>query len=125
MNVVDSSAWLEYFANGPNASYFAPAVEDVGELLVPSLTISEVFRRVFQQAGESQALNAVAAMQQGRVVDLDERIALSAARVSLECKLPLADSVVLATARAFSATVWTQDEDFKGLPDVRYRRKKS
>jgi predicted nucleic acid-binding protein len=125
MNVVDSSAWLEYFANGPNASYFAPAVEDVGALIVPSLTIYEVFRRVFQQAGESRALHAVAAMQQGRVVDLDERIALSAARVSLECKLPLADSVVLATARAFSATLWTQDEDFKGLPDVQYRRKKS
>ncbi len=84
-----------------------------------------MFKRVYKQAGEGQALHVVAAMRQGRVVDLDERIALSAARVSLELRLPLADSVVLATARAHSATLWTQDEDFKGLPDVQYRKKKS
>jgi predicted nucleic acid-binding protein len=121
MNVVDSSAWLEYFANGSNASYFAPAIERTEELLVPSLTLYEVFKRVLQQRDEGHALQAVAVMQQGRVVELDARLALLAARISVERKLPMADSVILATGRAFGATVWTQDEDFKGLPAVQIR----
>ncbi len=124
MNVVDSSAWLEYFTNGPNASFFSKPIEQIDELLVPSLTIYEVFKRVLQQRDESDALQAVAVMQQGTVVDLDARIALSAARVSLEAKLPMADSLVLATARASEATLWTQDVHFKSLPGVQYRRKK-
>ncbi len=124
MNVVDSSAWLEYFANGPNAAFFATAVEKIDDLIVPSLTIYEVFKRVLQQRNEGDALQAVAVMQQGEVVDLDARIALSAARISLEYKLPMADSVVLATARAHGATLWTQDADLKDLPRVQYRKKR-
>ncbi len=124
MNVVDSSAWLEYFANGPNAAFFATAVEKIDDLIVPSLTIYEVFKRVLQQRNEGDALQAVAVMQQGGVVDLDARIALSAARISLEYKLPMADSVVLATARAHGATLWTQDADLKDLPGVQYRKKR-
>lgn len=124
MNVVDSSAWLEYFANGPNAAFFATAVEKIDDLIVPSLTIYEVFKRVLQQRNEGDALQAVAVMQQGEVVDLDARIALSAARISLEYKLPMADSVVLATARAHGATLWTQDADLKDLPGVQYRKKR-
>lgn len=124
MNVVDSSAWLEYFANGPNASFFAPAIERTDELLVPSLVLYEVFKRVLQQRDEGHALQAVAVMQQGTVVDLDSRLALVAARISLERKLPMADSVILATARASGATVWTQDVDFKGLAGVQFRRRK-
>ncbi len=124
MNVVDSSAWLEYFTNGPNASFFSRPIEQIDELLVPSLTIYEVFKRVLQQRDEGDALQAVAVMQQGTVVDLEARIALSAARISLDAKLPMADSVVLATARAYEATLWTQDVDFKSLPGVQYRRKK-
>ncbi len=125
MNLVDSSAWLEYFANGPNASVFSPPIERIDELLVPSLTLYEVFKRVLQQRDEGHALQVVAAMQQGTVVDLDARIALSAARISYENKLPMADSVILATARAYGAVVWTQDADFKGLPDVQYRKRKA
>jgi predicted nucleic acid-binding protein len=125
MKVVDSSAWLEYFANGPNASFFAPAIEQTEDLLVPSLTLHEVFKRILQQREEGSALQAVAAMQQGTVVDLDARIALDAARISLKHKLPLADSVILATAQAFDAAVWTQDDDFKDIPGVQYRKKKS
>ena len=124
MNVVDSSAWLEYFANGPNAAFFATAVEKIDDLIVPSLTIYEVFKRVLQQRNEGDALQAVAVMQQGEVVDLDARIALSAARISLEYKLPMADSVVLATARAHGATLWMQDADLKDLPRVQYRKKR-
>jgi len=123
MNVVDSSAWLEYFADGPNASFFAKPIERTEDLIVPSLVIYEVFKRVLQQRNETDALRAVALMEQGRVVPLDASIALSAARISLAHQLPMADSVILATTRAFGATLWTQDADFEGLPDVRYRPK--
>ncbi len=124
MNVVDSSAWLEYFANGPNASFFAGVVEQPDSLIVPSLTLFEVFKRVLQQRDENDAFQAVAIMQQGQVVDLDSSIALDAARVSVEVKLPMADSVILATARAYDATLWTQDSDFKGLSGIQYRKRK-
>ena len=120
MNVVDSSGWLEYFADGPAASAFAPVIGKVDELVVPTISLYEVFKRVSLQRGEGQALMAVAFMQQGRVSDLDEAIALSAARISAEAKLPMADSVILATARAFSATLWTQDVDFAGMKGVQY-----
>jgi toxin FitB len=124
MNVVDSSAWLEYFANGPNAEYFAPAIEKTAELLVPSLALYEVFKRVLQQRDEESALQAVAVMQQGTVIDLDAPLALLAARCSLEHRLPMADSVILATARSHDAILWTQDADFKGIQGVEYRKQK-
>ena len=123
MNVVDSSAWLEYFADGPNAEVFAPAIERTAKLLVPSLCLFEVFKRVLQQRGEGPGLQAVAVMRQGTVVELDEVLALTAARLSAELKLPMADSVILATARHYRATVWTQDADFEGLPGVRFVKK--
>ena len=124
MNVVDSSAWLEYLADGPNAGFFAPAVENSRELIVPSITILEVFKRVLQQRGENDALQAVALMQEGRIVDLDASLALSAAKLSAGLKLPMADSIILATARAHKATIWTQDADFEKLPDAKYKPKK-
>ena len=125
MNVVDSSAWLEYFANGPNASFFARPIEETDELVVPSLTVYEVFKRVLQQRDESDALRAAAVMQQGSVVSLDVQLALFAARVSLDTRLPMADSVILATTRLHQATLWTQDADFEGLPGVRYRPRRT
>jgi predicted nucleic acid-binding protein len=124
VNVVDSSAWLEYFADGPNAGFFAPAIEETEELVVPSIVLLEVFKRFLQQRSESEALQAAAIMRQGKIVDLDGALALSAAKVGVTSKLPLADSIILATARRFDATVWTQDEDFDGLPGVKYRSKK-
>ncbi len=123
MNVVDSSAWLEYFADGPNAPAFAPPIQATADLVVPSITLLEVFKRVYQQRGEGPALQAVALMQQGQVIDLDGPLALAAAKLSADTKLPLADSVVLATARQCEATLWTQDVDFEGMPGVRYRAK--
>jgi toxin FitB len=125
VNVVDSSAWLEYFADGPNAGFFASAIEATDELVVPSICLLEVFKRVCQQRGEGPALQAVALMQQGRVVDLDSPLALIAARIGTDTELALADSVVLATARQSDATLWTQDADCKDLPDVRFRARKS
>lgn len=120
MNVVDSSGWLEYFADGRNAAFFAPAIEATAELVVPTLSLYEVFRRLLQQRGEAPALQAVAVMHQGKVVELDASLALRAARLGLELRLPLADSVMLATAQAFDAALWTQDEDFEGREGVRY-----
>jgi toxin FitB len=120
MNIVDSSGWLEYFADEKNADFFAPAVTSVAELIVPTISIYEVFKRIRQQRSQSDALNAVAQMQQGKVVDLDATIALSAANLSISLKLPLADSVMLATARFYHATLWTQDAHFKDLEGVEY-----
>ena len=122
-NVVDSSAWLEYFADGAGAVHFASVIESVGRLVVPAICVLEVFKVVLRQRGESDALQAVALMQQGAVVDLDESLALAAAKVGVEYKLPLADSVVYATAQSVGGVVWTQDDDLEELPDVEYFRK--
>ena len=124
MNVADSSAWLEYFADGPNAGRFAPAIEDVDRLIVPSICLLEVFKRVLQQRGEQEGLQAIALMQQATVENLTAEIALAAARLSFDLKLPLADSVVLATSRKHEAVLWTQDSDFDGIDGVKYFAKK-
>ena len=120
MNVVDSSGWLEYLADGSNANFFAPAIENVAALIVPTISLLEVFKRVLQQRNENDALQAVALMQQGKVVELNDELALSAASLGQKLKLPLADSVIYATAMSHEATLWTQDDHFKGLPRVRY-----
>jgi predicted nucleic acid-binding protein len=125
MNVVDSSAWLEYFADGANASFFAGPIEDIEALVVPTISLFEVFKRVFQQRDESAALQATAAMHQGTVVDLGAELAVSAAALSVDLKLPLADSIILATARKYSAELWTQDADFEGIEGVRYRTRRA
>lgn len=120
MNVVDSSAWLEYFADGPNASFFARAIERPTDLLVPTLSLYEVFKRILQQEDETAALRAVAVMEQGSIVDLTSDLALAAARTSVGTGLPTADSIMLATARAYRATLWTQDADFEGMAGVQF-----
>ncbi len=124
MKVVDSSGWLEYFGEGPNADFFAAAIENVEELVVPTLSLYEVFKRVLQQRGEGAALQAVAVMMEGQVVELTVEIALEAARLSVQERLPMADSVMLATARAYGAELWTQDADFEGKEGVRYVAKR-
>ena len=120
MNLVDSSVWLEYFAGGPQAGQFAAVIEDVTHLIVPTIVLLEVTRRVMQQRGEDDALQVAAVLHQGRVVVLDSGIALSAAQLGVAHKLPLADSIIYATAKQFGATVWTMDADFQGLAGVRY-----
>ena len=120
MNVVDSSGWLEYFGDGPNAAYFAGPLAKADDLIVPAISVFEIFKRVLQQRDEASALQAAALMQQGRTVALDPALAMAAARLSFELKLPMADSIILATARQFNAVLWTQDADFENLPGVRY-----
>jgi predicted nucleic acid-binding protein len=120
MNVVDSCAWLEFFADGPNAKSFLAPLKRPSELIVPSITILEVFKRMAQQRGEDAALSVAAFMSEGQVIPLDDSIAIAAAKLGIELSLPLADSVILATARAFGAVLWTQDRHFQGIDGVRY-----
>ncbi len=123
MNVVDSSGWLAWFANESGAGSFEAAIENAKSLLVPSICIAEVFKTVARQRGEGDALQAIAVMHQGEVISLDGELAVSAAALGLKHELPLADSIVYATAQSHNATVWTQDEDFDGIPGVRFFRK--
>ena len=123
MNVIDSSGWLEYFIGGKNANFFAPVIEDTANVIVPTISIFEVFKRTLIDKTRDDALEAVAMMYDGKIVDLDREIALIAAELSFELKLPMADSIILATARANDATLWTQDVHFKELAGVKYIKK--
>jgi predicted nucleic acid-binding protein len=125
MNVVDSSGWLEYFGEGKNASFFARPIQDIENLIVPTICIYEVFKRLLSLRDKEEALRAVGVMSLGQLIELDRQLALNAARISLDLKLALADSIILATARASGATLWTQDEHFKDLEDVKYVAKRT
>lgn len=118
MNLVDSSGWIEYFFSGPNASFFADPIEAIQDLIVPTVCLYEVFKKVNVVADEARALQTIAQMKQGRVVALTEDIALNASLISIKRKLPMADSLIYATAKALDAVVWTQDEHFRKLPGV-------
>lgn len=124
MNIIDSSAWLEYFADGPNAKHFTTPLRDAAALVVPVISIYEVFKVVLRESGENEALQAAAAMQRGTVVDLTAKLAIAASKLSLQHGLPMADSIILATGQAFDATIWTQDSDFKDMSGVKYFPKK-
>ena len=124
MNVVDTSGWLAYFAGEPNAKHFAPALQTPQELVVPTVTLYEVFKVVLRESSESAGLQAVAAMQKGTVADITPKLALAAGKLSLRHALPMADAIILATAQTFEATLWTQDAHFKGIDGVKHIIKK-
>ena len=124
MNVVDSSGWLEYFARGTNTSYFAPVVKATDILVVPTVCIYEVFKRLLAQRGEESALQAMGIMSLGIIADFTQEIAVNAAYISSEFKIAMADSIILATTRAYDAILWTQDADFEGIGGVEYTEKK-
>jgi len=124
MNIVDSSGWLAYFADEPNARNFLPPLKDTASLVVPTVCIYEVFKVVLRESGENKALQAAVAMRKGTVVDLTSSLAIAASKISLELGIPMADSIVLATAQEFNAIIWTQDSDFKGISNVKYFSKK-
>lgn len=123
MNVVDTSGWLEYFSRGTNASFFAPVVKATDTLVVPTVCMYEVFKRLLAQRGEESALQAIGIMSLGIIADLTREIAVSAASISFEFKIAMADSIVLATTRAYDGTLWTQDIDFEGIDGVQYIEK--
>lgn len=125
MNIVDSSGWIEYIADDSNANFFEESIVDSENLLVPTICLYEVFKRVLQEFGEERALDAMGIMSLGTIIDLDRQIAIHAAQISNELKLAMADSIILATARAYAAVLWTQDEHFKGIEGVKYKEKKN
>ena len=120
MNIIDSSGWLEYFSDGPNAIHYLPPLNDTSTLIVPVITIYEVFKVVLRESAENEALQAVAAMQKGKIIDLNATIAMDASKLSLKHNLPMADSIILATARAYDCVIWTQDSDFQHIEGVNY-----
>jgi len=124
MNIVDSSGWLAYFADEPNAKHFLIPLNDTASLVVPTVTIYEVFKVVLRESSENEALQAAVAMRKGTVVDLTASLAIASSKLSLEHNIPMADSIILATAKEFEATIWTQDSDFKNIGDVKYFPKK-
>ena len=125
MHVVDSSGWLEYLIDGKNADFFAPLIHDSDHLVTPSICIYEVCKRVLLQFGEDRALDIIGSMENGLIVDINRQIAIDAALISNNLKLAMADSLILATARAHNATLWTQDKHFQDIEGVRYIEKKS
>lgn len=120
MNVVDSSGWLEYLANGPNASQFAEPLLKLDELIVPIISVYEVFKRTLRERGPVFAFQVAGLMYQGQVVPLNGVLAIDAAFLSNQLSLPMADSIILATASAHGATLWTQDKDFESIEGVKY-----
>jgi predicted nucleic acid-binding protein len=120
MNVVDSSAWLAWFAGEQNAEQFEKAITDTNNLIVPVLCVYEVFKVLLRETNETDALKAITLLQQGRVVDLDTETALNAAKLSFEKSLPMADAIIYTIAEKYRATLWTQDADFEGLSGVKY-----
>jgi predicted nucleic acid-binding protein len=120
MNIIDSSGWLEYFSDGPNAKHYLPPLNDTSSLIVPVIIVYEVFKVVLRESTENEALQAVAAMQKGKVIDLTANIAMKASKISLQHNLPMADSIILATARSYKCRIWTQDSDFKNIDGVSY-----
>ena len=120
MNIIDSSGWLEYFSDGPNANHYLPPLNDPSSLIVPVITIYEVFKVVLRESAENEALQAVSAMQKGKIIDLNAKLAMDASKLSLKHNLPMADSIILATARAHNCVIWTQDSDFQDIENVNY-----
>lgn len=123
MNVVDSCGWLEYIADGPNASFFESALSDLPNLIVPSITIYEVCKRVLLQRGQTFADRAVNAMSRGQVVHLDPDNLRLAAIASVRYKLAMADAIIWQTAQLHRAQLFTQDSDLMDAPNVQYRAK--
>jgi predicted nucleic acid-binding protein len=124
MKLVDSCGWLEYLADTVNADNFADAINDFDNLIVPTICITEVFKKVLKEKGENDALIIAAMMKQGKVVNLDDNIALMSAKYGVEYNLPLVDSIVYATGKKFKAEILTQDSDFKDLSGVVFFNKK-
>ena len=120
LHLVDSSGWLEFFSDSPNARHFAEPLSDPDRLIVPTVSLYEVFRVVLRERGEDDAVRAAALMGRGREAPLSSSLALEAARLAHVGRLAMADGIILATARHTGATLWTQDADFEGIAGVRY-----
>lgn len=124
MNIVDTSGWLEYFAESKNSIHYEKAIAQIDRLIVPTIVLYEVFKKIANEYDEDKALMAIAHMKLAKVVDINETIAIYAAKISIEKKMPMADSIIYATAEMYGATVYTQDEHFSKLANVKHFSKK-
>jgi len=123
MNLVDSSGWLEYLAEGKNAKFFAPAIEKTDQLIVSTINLYEIYKKILSEKDEHTAIQVIGLMQQAKVVEVNSTIAIQAAKFSFEQKIPMTDSLIYITAKQNNAIVWTQDIDFKDLDGVKYFKK--
>lgn len=123
MNLIDSSAWIAYFTGEKNAKYFRKAINDRENLIVPSIVIYEVFKKILQEKGKDTAIKYAGHLCEGKIIGLDSVTALTAAGIAAEFQLAMADSIILATAREYNATIWTQDSDFQNFPEAKYFKK--
>ena len=123
MNLIDSSAWLEYFTDGNNAEFFAPVIENIDEVIISVINLYEVYKKVLLEKDENEAIQAIALMQQAKIIDVTNSISILAAKLSIKFKMPMTDSIIYATARMYDAVVWTQDSHFKDLESVKYFKK--
>ena len=123
MNIVDSSGWMAYLINEESAEIFAPIIQDTANLLVSSISLYEVYKKLTTKIDERLAINGIVLMKQVNVIPVTEEIALNAAKLSIEKKIPMADSIIYTTGILNNATVWTQDCDFINLPNVKFIKK--
>jgi toxin FitB len=123
MNIVDSSCWLEFFAGTKVGDKVSSIIEDTNNLIVPSITLYEVFKKLLIELDEDNGLLAVAHMKQGNVIDLDSDLSVYAAKIGKEYQLAMADSIIYAVTKKYNATLWTQDKHFKLLSNVKYFEK--
>lgn len=123
MNLVDSSAWMEYFADGKNAKHFAPIIQDLKNLVVSVINVSEVYKKISRHRDENSAIQAIAVMQQAEVLEITSQVAIEGSKISIQNKIPITDSLIIASARSVGAKIWTQDYDFKGLDNVMFFKK--
>ena len=124
MNIADSSFWIEYFAKTQYAYQILPIIKDTDNLLVPSITILEVFKKILRETTESKALTSISYMKLGKIISLDDELAINSGFFAIKYKLPLADSIIYATTIQNKATLYTLDKHFEGLPNVKYFEKK-
>ena len=123
MNLVDSSTRMEYFADGKNAKHFEPIIQDLKNLVESVINVSEVYKKISQHRDENSAIQAIAVMQQAEVLEITSQIAIEGSKISIQNKIPMADSLIIASARSVGAKIWTQDYNFKGLDNVMFFKK--
>ncbi|MDR1095870.1 MAG: type II toxin-antitoxin system VapC family toxin [Spirochaetaceae bacterium] len=123
MNIIDSSFWLEYFAGTDSGNIVSETVEDTNSLIIPAITLYEVFKKLLLETTEDDALFCIAHMKQGNIINLNDELSLFASKLSIEFKLPMADSIIYATNLKYHCVLWTQDRHFSGLNFVHYFEK--
>jgi predicted nucleic acid-binding protein len=124
MTIIDTSGWLEYFTGGPNSDFFSTAIKKDPNIIIPTIILYELWKKISREKGEDKAIELVAQLKRYEIVPLDESLSISAAKISNEYKIPMADSIIYATLMKYNATLWTQDSDFKDFENVKYIEKK-